>query len=63
MPRLVNKRRRHESLDIGDARVTVVRITKTAVILAVDAPGEMPVDRTEVADRKRKDGTLRQRAA
>lgn len=61
MSRLVMQRRKLESIDIGDSRVTVVKIKNGVVHLAVDAPQTIPVDRSEVADRKRAEGVLPRR--
>lgn len=45
---LVLSRRPLESIQIGDIRVTVVQIRGGAVRLAIDAPKEVPIIRTEL---------------
>lgn len=49
---LVLTRRMFQSVLIGDVRVTVVDIRKGAVRLGIEAPKEMPVDRSEVREQK-----------
>lgn len=48
---LVLSRREQEVIVIGDIRLTVVRIDRDKVRLGIDAPREIPVHRSEVAER------------
>jgi len=53
---LVLTRRGGESIEIGDqVRVTVLGILDNKVRLGLEAPKDVPVDRSEVAERKRQE--------
>lgn len=56
---LILTRRIGERLRIGDAiTIKVLGIKGSQVRLGIDAPREVPVDREEVAERKRAEGAL-----
>lgn len=53
---LVLSRTEGESIKIGDAiTVTVVRVSGDKVRLGVEAPGEVPVDRQEIYEKKQRE--------
>jgi len=56
IPMLILTRRIGETLCIGDdVTVTVMRIKGNQVLIGVNAPKAIPVDREEIAERKRND--------
>lgn len=59
---LILKRREMESVMIGDdIIITVVQVEDGAVRLGISAPIEVEVDRSEVRERKRREGYRRPR--
>ena len=57
---LVLKRRKDETIQIGgDITVMVVDILECSVRLGISAPSNVPIHRSEVADRIRSEGVLR----
>lgn len=55
---LLLSRKLHEVIEIGpDITVMVTKIDGDRVVLGVDAPRSVPVDRGEVADAKRREAT------
>lgn len=56
---LILTRRVGETLMIGDnVTVTVLGIKGSSVRLGIEAPREVPVDREEIAERKRAEGAI-----